>query len=55
LKQDLEGYTKLGVLGRGAYSVIYLARDRAKGEICAIKQVEIKTADQARFVGHLEQ
>jgi serine/threonine-protein kinase len=55
VKQDIDGYTKLSELGRGAYSTIFLARDRSNGEIRAIKQVEIKNAEQARFVGHLEQ
>ena len=54
MKQDLDGYTKLSILGRGAYSTIYLARDKSSGEICAIKQVEIAKPDQMKYIGHLE-
>ena len=54
MKQDIDGYTKLSVLGRGAYSTIYLGRDKSSGEICAIKQVKITKSDQAKYIGHLE-
>lgn len=54
MKQDIDGYTKLSVLGRGAYSTIYLGRDKSSGEICAIKQVEIKNPDEMKYIRHLE-
>jgi len=54
VKQDIDGYTKLSILGRGAYSTIFLARDRSSGEICAIKQVEIKKPEEMKYIGHLE-
>lgn len=54
MKQNIEGYTKLSILGRGAYSTIFLCRDKSTGEICAIKQVEIKNPDEMKYVGHLE-
>ena len=54
MKQDIDGYTKLSILGRGAYSTIFLGRDKSKGEICAIKQVEISKPDQMKYIGHLE-
>lgn len=54
MKQDLDGFTKLSILGRGAYSTIYLGRDKSTGEICAIKQVKIANAEQMKYIGHLE-
>ena len=54
MKQDLDGFTKLSILGRGAYSIIYLGRDKSTGEICAIKQVKIASAEQMKYIGHLE-
>ncbi len=54
MKQDIDGYTKLSTLGHGAYSTIYLGRDKSRGEICAIKQVEITKPEQAKYIGHLE-
>lgn len=54
MKQDIDGYTKLSILGRGAYSTIFLGRDKSTGEICAIKQVEISKPDQMKYIGHLE-
>ncbi|MCG3136305.1 MAG: Serine/threonine-protein kinase PknD [Phycisphaerae bacterium] len=55
MKQDIDGYIKLSVLGRGAYSTIYLSRNRSTGEICAIKQVDIKRPEEMKYIGHLEQ
>ncbi len=54
MKQNVDGYTKLSVLGRGAYSTIYLARDKSSGDICAIKQIDIKSPEDQRYIGHLE-
>ncbi len=55
LKQDIEGFNKLKVLGSGAYSTIFLARDRSANVLRAVKQVLIKDSEQARYIGHLEQ
>ena len=30
VKQDIDGYTKLSILGRGAYSTIFLGRDKSQ-------------------------
>ncbi len=55
MKQNIDGYTKLSVLGHGAYSTIYLARDKSTGEICAIKQVDIDSSDMMKYINHIEQ
>lgn len=54
VKQNIDGYTKLSILGRGAYSVIYLSRDKSSGDICAIKQIEIKKSEDIKYLGHIE-
>ena len=54
MKQNIDGFTKLSILGRGAYSTIFLGRDKSSGEICAIKQVEINKPDEIKYIRHLE-
>lgn len=42
----MERYQKLGKIGEGTYGVVYKAKDRASGEIIALKKIRLEEEDE---------
>ncbi len=46
MKSKIDKYEKLGVIGEGAYGVVYKAKDTDTGEIYALKRIKLESQDE---------
>ena len=42
----MDNYEKLEKIGEGTYGIVYKGRDRASGQIVALKKIRLETEDE---------